>query len=63
MKQEKTLAERRVRYIKLRDHAVVVLRKVEEAHGHIGVMAVIQHWFKKPLRGNFDWYLKDKGET
>ena len=54
--KEQSLKERRAEYVKKREYAVSVLRRIERDYGHMGVMAVFQHWFMKPLRGRFDWY-------
>ena len=58
-KREITDEERHARYVIERERVVKALLRLEERHGWQGVMAAIQHWFKAPARGGFDWYLKD----
>lgn len=59
MKKEITDEERQAKYILEPERLVRSICNFEEKHGWMGVMAVFQHWFKKPVRGNFDWYLKE----
>jgi hypothetical protein len=53
-----TRKELREQYLVEKEKLVKAMLRMEERHGHMGVMAAFQSWMKKPYRGGFDYWTK-----